>query len=129
MWICKGYKITLLKMRDEKSYFAKCEGCFERFFQKKMSCVKSPSVYRIALMWILQTWNSLIERWTVSIFVHFSFVILRAIVWQIRKFSYFEWILNLVTETTKSKYRKLEFLTLKVSPFCVNVVILLLITV
>ena len=32
MWICKGCKITFLKMRDEKSYFTKCEGRFERFF-------------------------------------------------------------------------------------------------
>ena len=33
MWIFKGRKITLLKVKDEKSYFTKCEGYFERFSQ------------------------------------------------------------------------------------------------
>ena len=31
MWICKERKITLLKVRDKKSYFTKCEKCFEWF--------------------------------------------------------------------------------------------------
>ena len=31
IWICKWCKITLLKVRDEKCYFVKCEGLFEWF--------------------------------------------------------------------------------------------------
>ena len=34
MWIYKGYKITLLKVRDKKIYFVKCKGRFERFSLK-----------------------------------------------------------------------------------------------
>ena len=31
MWLCKGYKITLLKVGDETNYFTKFEGRFEWF--------------------------------------------------------------------------------------------------
>ena len=34
MWIYKGWKITLLKVKDEKSYFIKYEGRFEQFSLK-----------------------------------------------------------------------------------------------
>ena len=30
-WICKGHIITLLKVRDKKSHFVKCEERFEWF--------------------------------------------------------------------------------------------------
>ena len=35
MWIYKGRKITLLKIRGEKSYFTKYEERFKLFFQIK----------------------------------------------------------------------------------------------
>ena len=35
IWICKERKITLLKVRDEKSNLVKYEERFEWFFQKK----------------------------------------------------------------------------------------------
>ena len=40
MWIYKGRKIILLKVKDEKSHFAKCKGCFEQFFH-----VLLPKIY------------------------------------------------------------------------------------
>ena len=37
--ISKRRKSTLLKVRDAKSYFVKCERCFERFSHKKNKLV------------------------------------------------------------------------------------------
>ena len=45
MWICKGHKIILLKVRDEKSHLVKCDGHFERFSlltKKRDNCYFNP---------------------------------------------------------------------------------------
>ena len=53
MWICKGCKNTLLKVRDEKNHFTKCEKRFERFFQKKPK--KDPKNPKIPSHWYLSS--------------------------------------------------------------------------
>ena len=55
IWICKGYKVNNLKVKDEKIHLTKCERRFELFFQTnkqqilKQQIIKDMTIFATCL--------------------------------------------------------------------------------